>query len=100
MAKVNPKMTTQAPEGLSTAALYWWNALHRDYQIDDAAGRLLLETAARSFDRLTGARKAIDKQGALIIDRRGKPHLNPLMRVERDARNSLIQCLRQLKLDI
>jgi phage terminase small subunit len=74
--------------------------LNEEFVIADTAGRLLLETAAFAYDRMTNARKQIEKEGMLVKDRRGGDIQHPLLRIERDARSSLLLALKHLKLDI
>ena len=88
------------PKDISAAAAAWWRDLLNEYCIDDSAGLLLLETACRAFDRMAEARAHIKKKGMVVADRFGQPRQNPMLAVERDARQSLLAALKQLKLDI
>jgi P27 family predicted phage terminase small subunit len=89
---------TAAPSHLSVAARKLWAQLSEDYVLDDAAGRLLLQSACEAYDRLQEARKLIDKEGAVMRDRwnQAKPH--PACGIERDARGQMHSALRLLKL--
>ncbi|CAN0488124.1 unnamed protein product [Phaeothamnion confervicola] len=88
------------PKDLSPEAKKWWLALHGEFAIEDAAGRLLVDTAARAFDRMTAAREEITKSGMLVADRFGQPRPHPMLTVERDARTALMTALRGLHLEI
>ena len=88
------------PDHLSPEARLIWKELTREYGIDDAGGLAILKTGLEAFDRATGARLAIDKEGMTVTDRFGalKPH--PLLACERDARSQWLAALKQLCLDI
>ena len=90
----------KAPGHLSKEARNWWEALMQEYELNEPAGRLLLQTAMEAHDRLKQAQKVIKKDGAVIKDRfeQQKPH--PLLNVERDSRSQMIQALKALNLDI
>jgi phage terminase small subunit len=98
--KPKEKLGTPPPRGLSAEARSWWQRLSGDYEISDAAGLLLLETALRAFDRVLEARRVLKADGPLVRDRfrQLKPH--PALAVERDAALVLLKCLRELHLDL
>ena len=89
-----------APTGLSATARRWWQKLRTEYQIDDAAGLLLLEQALRCFDRAEGARRVLDREGVTTEDSRGRPKSHPACQVERDSRSGLLAALKALNLDL
>ena len=95
-----PTSTPGAPAGLSAAAAKWWADLQRDFPLADAAGLLLLEQAMRAFDRCEEARAMLDKDGGIITDRFGQKVPHPAIKLERDSRHQLLQCLRALNLDV
>ena len=70
-----------------------------DYELGDAAGLALLRAACEAFQRAQEARKLIDRDGAVIIDRFGQPKPHPAVNIERDSRAQLIATLRALKLE-
>ena len=101
MAKARkPASTPGAPAGLSPAAARWWTQLQSDYPLTDSAGQLLLEQAMRAFDRCEEARAMLDQDGGIITDRFGQKVPHPAIKLERDCRHQLLQCLRALNLDI
>lgn len=71
-----------------------------EFELDDSAARLLLETALRCFDRASEARALLDRDGLTQPDRFGvhKPH--PAITVERDQTSQLMTALKQLQLDV
>lgn len=89
------------PKHLSLKAKRLWKALLVEWpSIGDVAGLAILATGLEAFDRATGAREGIDRDGLTITDRFGvqKPH--PLLACERDARAQWLAALKALNLDI
>lgn len=93
-------MKKLAPVHLSDAAKRWWRELQKEYDIDDPAGLLLLQTAMESFDRMKAAQAQIAVEGQTVLDRFDKPKPHPLLTVERDARAQLLLALKSLNLDL
>ncbi|HEX2526877.1 MAG TPA: P27 family phage terminase small subunit [Geminicoccus sp.] len=88
------------PKQLTTEAKRWWLQLSSEYQIDDEAGLLVLQTSLEAFDRMRDAQKQIKKDGMTSKDRFGQTKSHPLLAVERDARAQLLAGLKALNLDI
>ena len=87
------------PEALSQAAITWWERLIADYAINDSAGLLLLEQGLRSFDRAEEARRLIDEQGSVVLDRFGQARQHPAAQIERDNRAAVVRTLAALGID-
>lgn len=98
----NPIMSTvkTAPKGLSTEAKAWWKRLRTEYEIEDDAGLLLLQTGLEAFDRMRHAQDAIRAEGMTVLDRFGQRKAHPLLPAERDARAQMLAALRALNLDV
>jgi P27 family predicted phage terminase small subunit len=94
------KSTPKTPPSLSAAATAWWRKLTAEYQLEDAAGLLLLETALQAFDRMHEARDLIAKHGAVTLDRFEQLRPNPATTIERDSRAAMLSALKALNLDI
>ena len=94
---MNPRRT--APKGLSTAAKDWWKRLVSQYELDDDAGRLLLETAMQAFDRMRECQAIIERDGPMVLDRFSQRKAHPLLPAERDARAQMLAALKALNLD-
>lgn len=88
------------PKGLSTEAKRWWKRLRTEYEIEDDAGLLLLQTGLEAFDRMRLAQEAIARDGMTVRDRFGQPKPHPLLPAERDARAQMLAALRALNLDV
>lgn len=88
------------PAGLSKAGSQWYQRLTTEFEIRDEAGRLLLETAMRAFDRAEAARALLDKDGVVLVDRWGQSKPHPAVVIERDARAGMLSALKMLNLDI
>ena len=98
--KNSAKKPANPPKSLSTEAKTWWKKLVKDYEIDDSAGLLLLQTALESFDRMHGAQQAIASDGATIRDWFEQVRAHPMITVERDARAAMLTALKSLNLDL
>ncbi|MFH0812216.1 MAG: hypothetical protein V2A69_05195 [Pseudomonadota bacterium] len=88
------------PGHLSKEAKLIWKELTTEYGIADAGGLAILKTGLEAYDRATGARVAIDKEGLTITDRFGASKPHPLLVCERDARSQWLAALKQLNMDI
>ena len=94
------KSTPKTPPSLSADATAWWKLLTAEYQLEDAAGLLLLETALQAFDRMHEARRLIAEHGAVTLDRFQQLRPNPATTIERDSRAAMLSALKALNLDI
>ena len=90
----------RAPSHLSSDARRWWRELQGEYQISDAAGLLLLQTACEAHDRMKAAAAAIAEDGQTLPDRFGQTKPHPLLATERDARAAMLAALKKLNLDL
>jgi len=90
----------EAPAHLSDEAQRWWASLTSEYQIDDEAGRLLLQTSLEAFDRMRECQAAISQDGAVVRDRFQQAKSHPALAAERDARSQMLQAFKQLNLDV
>ncbi len=89
-----------APKTLSQEAVKWWAKLVAEFEIDDDAGLLILNTAFEAFDAMRAAQKQIKKQGMTIKDKFGQMKIHPLCSVVRDSRAQMLQAFKHLNLDI
>jgi P27 family predicted phage terminase small subunit len=94
----NSKM--QPPKELSTEAKRQWNAIVEQFDVDDAAGALLLNQAMQAYDEVLAAKVILKKDGSVIRDRWGQQKQHPAALNLRDARNLMLRCLKQMNLDI
>src|SRR5215472_6204636 len=90
----------RAPVTLSPEARAWWKELVEAFEIEDAAGQLLLQTAMEAFDSMREAEQIIKRDGPTIKDRFGQVRLNPAALLLRDSRTALLRSLKALNLDI
>lgn len=88
------------PSGLSPAAMAWWKRLHREFDLNDEAASFLLESALRSFDRMTQAAALVEKHGIVIADKFNQLKSNPATTVERDSRAAMHSAFKALNLDV
>ena len=94
------KPTIGPPKHLSAAARKWWRALVGEYEITDAAGRLLLATALEAFDRMKAAGAVLDAEGVTFTDRYGQARPHPAATVEANSRSQMMTALTKLNLDL
>src|SRR5215472_14872296 len=94
------KSQPQPPDTLSDEAKVWWRSIVDEFQVDDAAGWLLLQSALEAFDDMRRAQAIIDREGMTIADRWGQQKQHPATLVLRDSRNLMLRCLKQLNLDL
>jgi hypothetical protein len=88
------------PKGLAPDGRRLWLELQRAYGIRDPAGLLLLETACKSFDDWSAARRQLEEEGLLVPDRQGGKKLNPVQRHVKDSHAAMMQALRLLHFDV
>ncbi|MFC1680358.1 P27 family phage terminase small subunit [Pseudomonadota bacterium] len=93
--KVSPPPVTLAHE-----AGEWWTRILKEYEIEDNAGLLLLQTALDAFDRMRQAQGLLAKDGLTVTDRYGQHKQHPAAAIERDNRSQMLMALKQLNLDL
>lgn len=90
----------KAPTHLSKEARTLWDKLLKEYDIEDEAGLLILQTAMEAFDRMREAQKVIKTDGMMVTDRFDQKKAHPLTTVERDSRAAMLAALKALNLDL
>ena len=93
-------MQLKPPGHLNADGAALWDAIAREYHIDDSGGQALLTIAAECLDRLRAAQKAIDEHGEVVEDRYGGLKAHPAVQIEKDSRNGLLAALKALNLDL
>jgi P27 family predicted phage terminase small subunit len=88
------------PSHLSKEAKSWWRKLCAEYDLSDAAAKILLETALSAFDRWQGARKILAREGAVVRDRFGQRQAHPALAIERDSKGTMLRAFKSLNLDL
>ena len=94
------KRADDSPAGLSAEARRFWRDLLAEHQIDDTAGRKLLERACEALDRMRDAQVHIKKHGAVVPDKKGSIKANPAITIEKEGHRQLMESLRMLNLDL
>ncbi len=98
--KISAEKPANPPKTLSAEAKTWWKKLVKEYEIDDPAGCLMLQTALEALDRMRGAQQAIADDGVTIKDRFDQVRAHPMITVERAARAAMMAALKALNLDL
>lgn len=88
------------PKDLSREAKHWWRELVDEYQLDDVAALLILQTGLEAFDRMRRAQALLKSAGEVVNDRFGQEKAHPAIIIERDSRAAMMSALRQLNLDL
>ena len=86
------------PAHLTVEAKKLWQRIFDENEVDEAA-LLLLNTLCEQWDRMTEARAAIAKDGAVCRDRFGQSKASPWISIERDAAATMTRCWRLLGFD-
>ncbi|RVD42199.1 hypothetical protein EN742_08250 [Mesorhizobium sp. M4A.F.Ca.ET.020.02.1.1] len=95
----NPPATGAPPRPLGKHGMALWQAVHAQYQIEDAAGVEFLLQACQSLDRAEALKEQIDADGAVIRTKTGlKDH--PALRHEIAARSFVVRTVARLGLDM
>jgi len=97
---MNLKIKPKKPKHLSNEAQKLWDKLLTEYEIQDEAGLLILQTAMEAFDRMREAQAIIKTEGLTIEDRFFQKKAHPLTTVERDSRSAMMQAMKSLNLDL
>src|SRR5262245_61228982 len=92
------KKPPKPPVGLSDEAKKIRKKIIVEYEVDDTAGFLLLDSALEAFDDMRKAQKILDVDGIVIKDKFGQQKQHPATLVLRDSRNLMLRCLKQLNL--
>jgi hypothetical protein len=73
-----------------------WDAVQREFGIEDAAGRELLVQAAGALDLIETLGEAIARDGAIVYGRTGVPKAHPAVKDQIAARAFLVRTLEKL----
>lgn len=87
-----------APRHLGKVGRELWKAVQDEFEVGDAAGLALLQSACEARDRVEAARKSIDEHGVVVKDRFGELRPNPATSVEHQARGAMVRALSALRL--
>ena len=93
------KTTKSGQDGLSPTASAWVAAVRAKYELCEHH-ELLLELAARCWDRTEAARQVVEREGMTFVDRFGSPHLRPEAILEQRGRLDFERLCRGLGLDL
>ena len=93
------KVSERIPPGLSPETRRLWREMMATYRLENPAAKLLLRTACEAVDRLRQAQKAIKNDGVSVKNRYGMPVAHPALRTEAQARQAVLQSLKQLRVD-
>lgn len=92
--------TLKPPAGLCVEAQRFWRKVLKEFAVDDVGSLRVLASACKSFDRMLQARVVISKEGLTCVDRFGQSKIHPAVLIERDARQAMLNALKQMKLEV
>jgi hypothetical protein len=87
------------PTSLGKAGAELWLALHRDYIIEDSAGRQMLLRICETADTLASYEEQIERDGPTIRTASGVRE-HPLLKHQLAARSFIVRSLHRLNLDV
>jgi phage terminase small subunit len=85
---------------LSVEAAGLYKKLAKEWSIGDEAGRFMLTRALECYDEMQNARRVLEAEGEIVLDRWGQKGLHPMVQREKEARAHLLQCFKALNLDL
>jgi P27 family predicted phage terminase small subunit len=88
------------PATLSAHARRWWASIREEYDITEAGGLLILQTAGEAYDRMKAAQAIIKAEGMTTTDRHGQLKAHPCCQIEQVNRQQLLASLKALNLDL
>jgi P27 family predicted phage terminase small subunit len=86
------------PKHLSRATRDWWRHVVESYELEPHHLRIL-QLACEAWDRATGARELLAKDGTVFRDRFGTPKKHPAVGIEEQARLAFARLVRELDLE-
>lgn len=92
-----PRIPT--PKNLGISAKKLWFSTVTNFQLEQHH-LVTLEQACRCLDRIEEAKKAIDRDGAYIVNRSGGLREHPGHKVEQGNRIIFARLIRELQLDV
>jgi phage terminase small subunit len=96
---MNSKTKVVAPKHLSQEATKIFVDTVTEFSIDDAVGRLQLQTALEALDQMRDAQKIIKRESLTMRDRHGVVRPHPATVILRTARTAMLQAFQALRLE-
>ena len=74
----------------------WWQSVAKAHKLTEAQ-RHLLTLAGETWDRSTQARRILEQDGLIFLDRFGQPRPRPEVTIEKDAKLLFARLMRELQ---
>ena len=87
------------PKHLSKPSKKFFKKIFEEYELEDHHIKLLI-LACESLDKITKARKSIDKTSLIYTDRFGRPKIHPLAKIEIDNKAIFIKLIKAMELGV
>ena len=93
------KTKVEAPDHLRPSTARWYTEVCKTFDLE-SHHKLLLQTAAESWDLYQTAREEIATKGMTYSDKAGQPRTRPEIKVANDAKITFMRALRETGLDL
>ena len=74
----------QPPRNLAPETATWWSSVMEEFELEEHHVRLLT-LACEAYDAAQEARKVLQNQGRVFVDRFGQPKARPEVAIQRDS---------------
>ena len=91
--------TALPPKHLTPETATWWSSVMDEFELEEHHVRLLT-LACEAYDAAKDARKVLQNEGKVFVDRFGQPKPRPEVATQRDSAISFARLLRDLDLDV
>lgn len=88
------------PRGLNTEAAILWRKITSQFDISDAGGLAILQTACEALTSLRKMEAIVKDEGLSHKDRFNQQKAHPLLAMIRDTRAQYLAALKMLNLDL
>lgn len=93
-------MAVTAPKHLTTRSKRIYRSVVDDYDLaGEPHAREVLRLALEALDAADTARKIVEAEGMVYLNRFGEPRAHPAVAIERDGRLAVARLFRELSLD-
>lgn len=87
-----------APKHLQLKTRQWWMDVVKRHNLTEPQ-RHILTLAGEAWDRSAQARRVLERDGLVFLDRFGQPRPRPEVAIEKDAKLLFARLTRELQLD-
>jgi phage terminase small subunit len=85
---------------LSREAAAMFKRIQSEWDITDETGKFMLTRALECYDEMQNARRVLEVEGEIVLDRWGQKGLHPMCQRMKESRAHMLQCFKALNLDL